>query len=308
MAHTVFEGVQQSFRDLHRTLRKIYCFILVLSNQITLTLNLITSVIHVIILAGEFKNPVDVAVCPVTDRVVVTDPGNKRVHVFDASLKHIMNIEKDGNGEQLKWPCGVDVNHAGEMIVSDYEANAVSVYNQNGSHSRQLPGPWYSPWGIAVDINDDLYVCDGGRIKVINTAGEIIRTINCRVTGFSSRSYFITVYKDHLLVSDNDDGNIHQLTKSGSYVKNLDVYNVQEARGLAVTAAQDVIIVDSAGSIRTLAGYETISVIGDDRGSEPWQLNYPLGVAVTGSGQIIAANHHNHNLLVYDLVKKIYIK
>ena len=277
-----------------------------LSNQITLTLNLITSDIHVIILTGEFNNPFDVAVCPVTGRVVVTDPGNKQVQVFDAGLKHIMNIEKDGNGEQLKYPWGVAVNHSGEIILSDNEAHTVSVYNQNGSHSRQLPGPWNSPCGITVDINDDIYVCDAGSIKVINKAGEIIRTTNWRVTGFSSQPLFIAVYKDHLLVSDAG-GNIHQLTKSGSHVKKLDVANVQIARGLAVTAAQDLIIVDRAGSIRILAGDETISVIGD-RGSEPWQLNYPVGVAVTRSGQIIVANHHSHNLLIYDLAKKIYVK
>ena len=287
---------------------------LIKSNNLKVTLNLITSDIHVIILTGEFKCPTDIAVCPATDRVVVTDQGNKRVQMFDASLKHIMNIEKDGNGKQLKFPWGVAVNHAGEIIVSDMEANTVSVYNQNGSHSRQLPGPWNSPGGIAVDTNDDLYVCDGDSIKVINKAGEIIRTINCRDTGFTSLPWFITVYKDHLLVSDGG-GNIHQLTKSGSYVKKLDVANVQIARGLAVTVAQDLIIVDRAGSIRIFAGDETVSVIGDetrdeieDRGSKPWQLNYPLGVAVTRSGQIIVANFSNHNLLIYDLVKKIYIK
>ena len=248
----------------------------------------------------------DVAVCPVTDQVVVADPGNKRVQVFDASLKHIVNIEKDGNGKQLKWPCGVAVNHAGEIIVSDGRAHTVSVYNQNGSHSRQLPGPWDSPLGIAVDTNGDIYVCGADSIKVINKAGEIIRTINWRVTGFRSRPWFITVNKDHLLVSDGG-GNIHQLTKSGSYVKKLDMANVQEARGLAVTAAQDLIIVDRTGSMRILAGDGTVSVIGD-RGSKPWQLNCPFGVAVTRCGQIIVANHFNHNLLVYDLVKKIYIK
>ena len=279
---------------------------LIKSNNLKVTLNLITSDIHVIILTGEFKKPIDVAVCPVTDRVVVTDQGNKRVQVLDASLKHIMNIEKDGNGKQLKFPWGVAVNHAGEIIVSDNEADTVSVYKQNGSHSRQLPGPWDSPSGIAVDINGDIYVCDADSIKVINKAGEIIRTIKCCDKGFSYWPLFITINKDHLLVSFNG-GSIHQLTKSGSYVKKLDVASVQEARGLAVTAAQDIIIVDRAGSIRIVAGDGTVSVIGDC-GSKPWQLKYPFGVAVTRSGQIIVANFNNHNLLIYDLVKKIYIK
>ena len=159
---------------------------------------ILTSDVHVIILTGEFNKPVGVAVCPVTDRVVVADLYNKRVQVFDADLKHIMHIEKDGNGEQLKWPRGVAVNHAGEIIVSDCEAKTVSVFDQNGSYSRQLPGPWIRPSGIAVDTNGDIYVCDEHSIKVINKAGEIINTIKWRVTGYRSRPCFITVYKDHI--------------------------------------------------------------------------------------------------------------
>ena len=138
--------------------------------------------------------------------------------------------------------------------------------------------------------------------------------IMCLGTGFSSRPCFITVYKDHILMSDGD-GTIYQLTKSGSYAKKVDVANIQGSRGLAVTANKDLIIVDTEGPIRVMTGDETISVIGDeivsvigDHGSAPWQLNNPRGVAVTRSGQIIVANFLNHNLLIYDLVKKIYIK
>ena len=54
-------------------------------------------------------------------------------------------------------------------------------------------------------------------------------------------------------------------------------------------------------------GEQTVSVIGE-RGSEPWQLHDLLGVAVSKTGQIIVANWHNHNILVYDLVRKIYLK
>ena len=102
-------------------------------------------------------------------------------------------------------------------------------------------------------------MCDITSIKVINKAGEVIKTIDCYVTGsghIRSQPLFITFHKDHILVSDFS-GNIHQLTKSGSYFKKLGVVNIQEARGLAVTAAQDLVIVDGEGPIRVLKGDET---------------------------------------------------
>ena len=251
----------------------------------------------------------DVTVCPVTDRVVVADQDNKRVQVFDAGLKHIMNIEKDRNGEELKCPRGVAVNHDGEIIVSDGGANTVSVYHQNGFYSRQLPGPWDSPSGIVVDINDDVYVCCAESIKVINQFGEIVRTIDRRDTGPGAsldQPCFIAVYKNHILVSDRG-GDIHQFTKGGSYVKKLDVVGVHIAAGLAVTANQDILVVDGEGAICVLAEDETVSGIGE-HGLMPWQLFNAAGIAVTRSGQIIAANSSKNNLLIYDQVKKFYIK
>ena len=135
--------------------------------------------------------------------------------------------------------------------MSDGEAHTVSVYNQHGCYSRELPGPWIRPWGIAVDTNDDIYVSSYDGIKVINNTGEIIRTINRHVKRFSSGLCFITVYNDHLLVS-HYDGKLHQLTKSGYYVKKMNVFNLQIARGLAVIATEDLIIVDREGRIRSL--------------------------------------------------------
>ena len=56
----------------------------------------------------------------------------------------------------------------------------------------------------------------------------------------------------------------HQLTKTLFYITKLNVANVHIARGLAVTANQDLIIVDREGSIIVLTGDETVSVIGDE--------------------------------------------
>ena len=105
----------------------------------------------------------------------------------------------------------------------------------------------------------------------------------------------------------DDAGKIHQFTKSGSYIRQMDVVNVRVASGLTVTADNDLVIADLQSPIRVVRGGNTVSVIGE-RGSGPWQIHDPCGVAVSKTGQIIVANCANHNLLVYDLVRKIYLK
>ena len=258
---------------------------------------------------GEFQNPWDVAVCPVTGHVVVADNGNRRVQVLDAEFKHIFNINQDGSGRDLGCPCRVAVNKSGEIIMTDIRANAVYIYSQTGSYSRQLPGPWNAPRGIAVDSDDTIYVCDSGScaIKVLDRADKIIRTFGGRgdkAGQFEDEPWFITVYRDSIVVSDAV-GKIHQFTKSGSYIRQMDVDDVRDATGLAVTSANDLVIIDYRGYIRVVRGEQTVSVIGE-QGSEPWQLHGPCGVVVFKTGQIIVSNCSNNNLLVYDLVRKVY--
>ena len=260
-------------------------------------------------LTGEYQWPYDVTVCPITDHVVVADPGNCRVQVLDAGFNHIFNINTYGSGKALRYPWGVAVNQSGEIIVSDGESNKVSVYGQSGSYSRQLRGQWNRPRGITVDSDGIMYVCDGGSytIKVLNREGNIIRTFGghgSQSGQFEDTPWFITVYKESILVSDKA-GIVHQFTKSGSYIWQMSVAHVHNATGLTVTAAQDLLITDRQGPIRVVRGEQTVSVIGE-LSSE--QLHHPLGVAVSKTGQIIVANCNDNNLLVYDLVRKIYPK
>ena len=258
---------------------------------------------------GEFQDPYDVAVCPVTGHVVVVDYGNHRVKVLDDEFKHIFDINKDGSGRDLKLPWGVAVNKSGGIIVSDVQAHAVYIYTQTGSCSRQLPGPWNAPRGIAVDSDNTIYVCDSRSytINVLDRAGMIIRTFGGRGDKpgqFQSEPWFITVCNDSIVVSDLV-GKIHQFAKSGSYIMQMDVDDVRDATGLTVTSANDLVITYNKGPMRVVRGEQTVSVIGE-QGSEPWQLHNPRGVAVSKNGQIIVANNNNNNVLVYDLVRKVY--
>ena len=239
----------------------------------------------------------------------MADSDNHRVQVLDAEFKHIFNINKDGSGRNLGYPDRVAVNKSGEIIISDYQANTISVYSQTGSYSSQLTGHWNKPCGIAVDSDDTIYVCDGGSytVKVLDRTGQIIRTFGGRGTQpglFQSKPLFITVYNESIVVSDAA-GQIHQFTKSGSYMRKMEVDNVRNARGLTVTAANDLVIAGHDGPMRVVRGEQTVSAIGE-WGSEQWQLHNPLGVAVSKTGQIIVANQSNHNLLVYEPVRKIY--
>ena len=119
------------------------------------------------------------------------------------------------------------------------------------------------PRGIAVDSDGTIYVCDGVSytIKVLDRAGQIIRTFGGHGTQpdqFQDIPFFLGMYKETIVVPD-DAGNIHQFTKSGSYIRQMDVDNVRDAAGLTVTADNDLVIADYEGSMRVVRGEQTVS-------------------------------------------------
>ena len=227
----------------------------------------------------------------------MADTGNSRIQVLDARFNHLMDITGDGQGRGFLCASRVAVNTKGEIIVSDFLAKRVLVYDESGAYSRELlTGDWDGPCGIAVDGDDTLYIVAGGkRIKVINKAGQELRTIRDAehsVFGFFS---CITIYKNQLLVCGN--GQLYQVDKMGSSCTKLDY--VQSARGVAVDNSGDLVIVDDKRPVTVVRDGRVVLHVGE-QGQQPWLLGGPLAVAVTKTGEIVVTSFSDGNLLVYN--------
>ena len=72
-----------------------------------------------------------------------------------------------------------------------------------------------------------------------------------------------------------------------------------------MSPAGDLIIVDDAGPVTVVRDGRVVCRVGET-GGESWHLSGPEGVAVTSTGQVVVVNGGKDNLLVYDMVKKIY--
>ena len=254
---------------------------------------------------GEFRYPREVAVCPLTGRVMVADTDNERIQILDNQLSHIKDIRQDGDGNALSWPVCICINSKGDIIVSDSEADRVLVYDKTGSYTRDIVGPWRDPSGIAVDGDDKLYVCDRGTrsIKVISIDGKIIRTFRVDVTTagrFDSIPRYITVYGDQVVVS-TAGGHVIFFTLEGTFIKELESGVVKLPRGLDVGPSGELIIVDYIGPLTVMREGRVVSRVGEC-GTESWKLSGPQGVAVTKTGQAVVANLWHSNLLIYDIL------
>ena len=157
-----------------------------------------------------------------------------------------------------------------------------------------------------MDNEDNVYICNINSVKITDKDGKVIITFGGKGTThgrFSDSPCYSIVYRDQLVVSDTG-GRIYCFTKSGEFIKNMASGMVKKARGLTVSLAGDLIIVDEDGPVTVVRDGRAVCRVGE-AGGESWHLDSPEGAAVTSTGQVVVVNWGSHNLLLYDALKKI---
>ena len=88
--------------------------------------------------AGEFEEPVGVAIAPDTAfsgerRAYVVDTWNQRIQVFDASGTFLFKFGSLGSGDgQFDSPWGVAVDASGKIYVTDVFNRRIQVFDASG--------------------------------------------------------------------------------------------------------------------------------------------------------------------------------
>ncbi|MDP2895343.1 MAG: LamG-like jellyroll fold domain-containing protein [bacterium] len=123
---------------------------------------------------------------------------------------------------QMHSVAGVVQDGQGNIWVSEFGTPRVTKFSYEGTvldiiggtKSEGNPpelGKFYGPWGLAVDADDNLYVCDCGnwRIQVFDQNGENPRSFGSRGTGDGEFEHpdFCEVIGNYIYVSDDREGN-----------------------------------------------------------------------------------------------------
>ena len=229
---------------------------------------------------------------------------------------------------QLNFPSGVAVDGSGNLVIADAANNRVRVVAENsgtfygvamtagdiytvagngtgdysGDGGPATSAELFDPAGVAVDGSGNLVIADAlnWRVRVVAdstgtfygiamTAGDIY-TVAGNGTGGQSGdggpatsaelNYPQGVAVDssgNLVIADADNNRVRVVADStGTFY------------GVAMTA----------GDIYTVAGIGTGGSSGDGGPATSAELNYPSGVAVDGSGNLVIADTDNNRVLV----------
>jgi DNA-binding beta-propeller fold protein YncE len=123
--------------------------------------------------AGEFNDPTSVVVDPVTNKVYVADPRNKRIQVFDSNGKFLAKWSVPQWGQPVGFEDLSIDSRTGRLYASSTHVDAVLIFDLNGTRIGTLmpkpPDKLEGPSALAL-VNRKLYVLNmgGNRVSIID--------------------------------------------------------------------------------------------------------------------------------------------
>ena len=120
---------------------------------------------------GQFQRPSGAAWYD--GRLYVVDAFNNRVQVFDAAGKLVAILGSSDKISELYYPYDITVSDGGELFVVEYGGGRVSKLSRSGKllgrygTSGNGRGQFLTPWGLAVDHQGRVYVCDTGNHRIV---------------------------------------------------------------------------------------------------------------------------------------------
>jgi sugar lactone lactonase YvrE len=297
--------------------------------------------------AARFQQPLGIAVDS-SGNVYVADTGNYTIRKITpagvvttlAGTPGVYNA--NGDGGLFDSPTGLAVDTAGNVYVADTGNNAIYKISQSGAaavlagdtHEEGVGGysdgtgtsaQFKSPYGIALDGADNLYVADAGNdvIRKVTPAGVVTTFAgSAGVAGSSDGTGSTARFNDpdavaidssgNIFVSDSGNSTVRRITSGGSVTTIAGMPGVAgdangegaaalflSPVGLALDGQGDLFVADNdavreiarSGAVTDFAG---APVYGNSDGTgAAAQFNWPTAVAVDGTGTIYVADTLN---------------
>ena len=223
---------------------------------------------------------------------------------------------------EIRVPFGIAVNNAGEMVVTEWRGNCVSVFSPSGELQRSFgtygssQGQFNSPCGVAVDKEDNILVADhkNHRIQKFTASGEFLAAVGSRQSPGPHKFYFpigiavnassgrvyVSSRNDHIQILNSDLSHFSSFGTSGNgkgafcdphhiacdRIGNVYVADTNNHRLQVFTA--------DGSFLRMLHGYYV------DDFKLPHYFGFVVGVAIDSNGKIYVSDRGNECVSVFN--------
>ena len=196
------------------------------------------------------------------------------------------SLDGQGVNADFSYPRGIASDGSGNFYIGDYNNNKirkitssglVSTFAGSGSagiyNDQGTSASFKLPHGVAVDfMNGNIYVADKGNhaIRKITSSGVVTTLAGSGSSGFANGQGVGATFAQPQGVAVDGYGNV--------YVADSDNNRIRK--------------ITSSGAVTTLAGSGSAS-FADGQGTSA-SFNYPMGIAISTSGNLYVADTYNH--------------
>ena len=248
------------------------------------------------------------AVSPgLNDQVIVMDDAG-RLLLYDADGKELKRWNMPET--ELGHPEGAAVFSDGRIAVADTHYARVVVFNKDGSVQSMFgtrgskEGQFYSPVGISLDDQENIYVCEYGkndRIQKFTKDGKFLLSFGSPGTekGQLQRASDLIWFEGKIYVADAINNRIQVFTDEGKFIK------VLAGKDSGLYMPYDIDMSPDGFLYIAEYGHSRITKISFDGkvlghfgspGTELNQFKTPWGIAVSSKGIVYVADTGNRRV------------
>ena len=251
-----------------------------------------------------------------------------KVQVYDVELEdtslvipsnpYFENITLVRTITELKGPCGVAVSDDGNVIVTEWNDDCVTILDNEGKKVKLFGGErgsgdvqFSGPHGVAITPDNFILVSDNGRIQKISMDGYCIASVGEKDSGplqfnspegiaispITGQVYIVDMWLHHIQVLNPDLTFSHSFGSEG-----LANGQFQYPRDIAIDSQGLVYVADDYNHrIQKFSPDGKFVAQFGSKVSGPGQLNRPWGITIdtAGTGLVYVSESGDHRVSVF---------
>jgi DNA-binding beta-propeller fold protein YncE len=250
------------------------------------------------------------------NRVIVTDPGARGIHIFDFAGHKYKFISREKERDGLQLPQCVAVDSSDNIYVTDSEAGKIFVFDPNGKFQRMIgnirggEGYFKRPTGIAIDTQaQHIYVTDTLRnqIFMLDMQGNVLNRFGKTGTAQGEFNFptELRLSGDDLLVVDAMNFRVQALSRSGEFRYSIgrigeNPGSMFRPKGIGVDSEGHIYVVDGASSLVQVfdrAG-QLLYYFGQ-KGTGFGEFQLPTGLFIDRNDRVLVVDSYNRRVQIF---------
>ena len=250
-----------------------------------------------------------------SERIYVTDPGNRLVYVFDMKEKNYLEIRK-ADKEEFKSPIGVAADKNGEIYLSDSLLKRVFIFDKEGKYLRETGSDnlFIRPAGIAID-EERLYVVDTHGHKILafsKREGSFLFSFGKNGRGNGEFNYPTNIFagKDKFLyITDSMNFRVQIFDTAGNFISAFGKHgdgsgDFSKPKGVAVDSEGNIYVADAQfDSVQIFDKDGRLLLAFGNTGRGKGQMVLPAGVYIDKQDKIYVADSYNNRIQIFQYLK-----